>query len=425
MTYTEPMLKRIRQSYFADHNYTLIYIHHFFFRIASNALYIFTGAYFLDLGMALPFVLLFYGLEFGLRGALCPFGVAIINRLGLLKSMIMSSTLMIMFFIGLSFADQNLWLGFGSLIFAAMAGAIYYPFLDILEAIFIKEDHNRTKQLSVGIILRSMGGVVGSIGVGYLLTYYDFNAVVLFVAISKILAVLPFLKLRASMQYLEDTPPAQIFKFLVSKEFKPLWPALFGQQLIIIFRSVMVPLILFSLVGKMDSLGYLVALTLIAEQIFTLMAGHYTDKFGVQKMIRTSRYSYGLALIGYMALAKTPLLAFFVETYQKITLNIFNGAFVSGMHAHARRNHGDHILLFGAGFQMALCFGELLVLPLYGLAAYFIGNHIFYVSCAGAMIGTLIVTSSFRKQPLDNSYETSHKSPSNNVEAPLTGDAKA
>ncbi len=425
MIYTEPMLKRIRQSYFADYNYTLIYIHHFFFRIASSALYFFTGAYFLDLGMALPFVLLFYGLEFGLRGALCPFGVAIINRLGLVKSMTLSSILMILFFVGLSFADQNLWLGFGSLIFAAMAGAIYYPFMDILEAIFIKEDHNRTKQLSVGLILRSMGAVIGAAGVGYLLTYYDFNAVVLFVAISKIFAVLSFIKLRTSMQYLEDTSPKEMFKFLVREDFKPLWPALFGQQLIIIFKAVMVPLILFNIVGKMDHLGYIIALTLIAEQIFTLIAGHYTDKLGVQKIMRTSRYSYGLALVGYMALAKTPLMAFIVETYHKIVLNMYSGAFSSGMHAHARRNHGDHILLFGAGFQMALCFGELLVLPLYGLAAYFIGNHIFYVSCAGAMIGTLIVTSSFRKQPLDNSYETSHKSSSNNVEAPLTGDAKA
>jgi len=169
------LIKKIKESYFADKNYGLIYAHHFLRNIANAAMYIFTGAYFLKLGMPLHFVLLFYGLEFGVRGFLCPFGLSFLNKVGIIKAQITVAIFLILFFVGISFSDQNLWIGFCSLFLAAISGAIYYPFMDVFEAIYIKDNYNRTKQLSMSLISGSLGRVVGAAGVGFLLSSYGFD----------------------------------------------------------------------------------------------------------------------------------------------------------------------------------------------------------------------------------------------------------
>ena len=139
------MFQNLKDSYFTDKNYSLIYTHHFFRSMSSAAMYIFTGAYFLKLGMPLHFVLLFYGLEFGMRGILCPFGIAFLNKVGLVKAQLVSAIFLFLFFVGLSFSNQNLVIGFFSLFLAAISNAIHNTFNANLEALYIKEDNNRTK----------------------------------------------------------------------------------------------------------------------------------------------------------------------------------------------------------------------------------------------------------------------------------------
>ena len=138
-------------------------------------------------------------------------------------------------------------------------------------------------------------------------------------------------------------------------------------------------------------LGYLVALTLVAEKTLTLVAGHHTDKSGPRKTLDYSIYTYSLAMAGYGFLAKTPLALFFIESYHKIVCNITESTFRSAIHAYARQHHGHNIVLFGAGWQMALCFGELLVLPIYALLACFIGTYVFYIAFAAAVFGVYMM----------------------------------
>ena len=287
----------------------------------------------------------------------------------------------------------------GSFLFflAAIAGAIYYPLTDILEAIYIEEDHNRTKQLSVVLIINSLAGVIAAAGGGFLLTHYSFDAVVFLVSLAFVLSIIPFLWLQKGAQYIPNLKPVDVYKFMVRDNFKPLWTTFFGQQLIIITNIVIIPIFIYTIVGELNALGYLIALALIVEKICTLTAGHYTDKLGVSKTIRFSAISYPLAMAAYIFLAKTPLSVFFVESYNKIAHNTYMSAYRSGIHAHARKQHANHLMLFGAGWQMSLCFGELLILPLYALLAYFIGINVFYVSCCAAALGIWIIRSHFKE----------------------------
>ncbi|MGB1540190.1 MAG: hypothetical protein ACPG80_04460, partial [Rickettsiales bacterium] len=165
----------------------------------------------------------------------------------------------------------------------------------------------------------------------------------------------------------------------------------------IIARRVMIPVFIFSIVGELDTLGYLVALALVVENICTLVSGHYTDRLGVARTVRFSTRAYGLAMLIYVFLAKTPFTLFLAESYQKTVSSVYDAAFASGMHRHAKDKHPDRLMLFGAAWQMALCFGEILVLPLYALLAYFIGMNVFYLSCAAAVGGIWMVHRYFQR----------------------------
>jgi len=392
------MIKKIKESYFADKNYGLVYTHHFLHNIATAAMYIFTGAYFLELGMPLHFVLLFYGLEFGVRGFLCPFGLSFLNKVGIIKAQIIAALFLVLFFVGISFSDQNLFIGFFSLFLAAISGAIYYPLMDVFEAIYIKDNHNRAKQLSMSLISGSFGKVFGAAGVGFLLSNFGFDVVLAFITVCLTLAIMPFFWLKAHATHIPTIRPADVYEFLTQNEFKSLWKPFFGEQLTIIVRAVMVPIFIYTIVEELDALGYLIALSIIIEKIITLMAGHYTDELGPKKIIKFSTRTYTLAMLSYIFLAKTPLSVFFVESYHKITLNIYGSSFRSAMHNYAREKYPNKIMLFGASWQMLLCFGELLILPLYGLLAYFIGINVFYVSCVFAVLGIFMVNHYFQRE---------------------------
>lgn len=381
------MFQLLRTQFFGEQLYSLLYMHHFFSNMGRAAMYVFTGAYFLNLGMPLHFVLLFYGLEFGVRGLLCPFGLAFMQRVGFKPALVISTVLRILFFAGIALAGDNLVLAFLSLFIHAISGAIYYPFLDIMEAIYVKDDKHRTKQLSMSLVSGSLGMIVGSTAVGILLTHYGFNWVLFFNTIMLALSLVPFFILKEETSLGKKLTPNDVFQFLVHQDFKPLWAPFFGEQLTIIFKIIMVPLFISTVVSGFDQLGYLIALAIITEKVFTLLAGHYTDKFGVRRTLKFSVFSYSLAMLGYITAVKTPFSIFLLESYHKIVGNIYGAAFRSGIHAHARKTFPKQLMLMGAGYQMALCLGELLVLPIYALLSYFMGFHIFTVSCIMAAFG--------------------------------------
>jgi type IV secretory pathway TrbD component len=87
---------------------------------------------------------------------------------------------------------------------------------------------------------------------------------------------------------------------------------------------------------------------------------------------------------------------------QKTAFNIHDNSFIPHIHLRIREEKIDNILLFGTCWQMALCFGELLVLPIFGLMAYFIGMNVFYVSCATGCVGLYMTWSYMRNWTIKN-----------------------
>lgn len=388
-------LKFFLQSYFSELNYLLVYLHKGLHKVANAAVYTFTGAYFLKQGMPLHYVLLFFGLEFGLRGFMCPYGIALINRIGIVPSLSISVLFYILFFIIIACSQGLLWLCFLSFIFHALGSGIYYPLYDITEAIFVK-DHNRGRQYAFGMINEAIMSMVGVALFGYLLTNYSYSFAVLPLIGFWFLSILPYFILQKEIKRIPSFKPHDVYPFLAS-EFRPYLTPLFGFQLVIIAKAVAAPLFIYSIVGEMDMLGLLVAATIAVELFITLCFGHYLDKKGTSHALRPSVGFNWLCMIGFITMAKTPLTVFLSESLHKISYNLLQSSIVTGLHKKFK-NGQAHLLIYGAGMQMTLCFFELLILPIYALLAFTFGANVYYLIFLGSMIGAYISAYYFWKE---------------------------
>jgi MFS family permease len=385
------MIAQVRQlftPYFAEKQYALVYWHRAFRRAADSAIYAFTGAYFLKIGMPLPLVLFFFGLEFGLRGVFCPWGLKLISQLGIVKALTISAFFKLMFFVMMSYSESNIWIGFSSFIFYALAGGIFFPVFDVLEALFVKDDTVRGRQMSFGQIADGIAGVVGVGLFSYLLTHYSYAVASIPVALCTFLSVLPFLGLQKHMEPFDNFQQKDLFIF-IKNEFTPYLLPLFGLQLTIIGAGVIAPIFIYQMVGQFDVMGILIAAAIIVELLVTFLFGRYVDQKGVKRSFRPALLLHSACMLSYIFLAKTVLMVFLTESLHKISRNFLRGSTVTGLHL-SYRNGKKHLLLYGAGMQMTLCFFELLVLPLYALLSVWMGASVLYLAFLMSAVGVFL-----------------------------------
>ena len=201
------------REYFKDPEFTRLYLHRFLFAFGTSAMHIFTGAYFLMHGMPLHFVILFFGLEFGFRGLLCPFSLYLFKKLGLTKALILSASSMILFFILVANAEYSLTVSFFSFILHAFGGSLYYPLSGVIEAIVIKEDSHRGRQYTFSIVADMLAVFLGAGVIAFLIGQYSFLHASVLIAICLVLSIYPIANFSKHIDYQKDYRPKDLYKF--------------------------------------------------------------------------------------------------------------------------------------------------------------------------------------------------------------------
>lgn len=395
----------VKDAYFADKNYIGLYAHGFFNGMSNATVYMLTGSYFLDLGVHISLILLFYGLEFGLRGTLCPIGVKIFNKLGAVKSVSLANLLNIIFFLMMTLVEDNHMMMFAALCFYAMAGAIYFPFADVMEAIYIKDDHNRGKQLSLSLVIFSLSTALGLLISAYLLANFGFEYVAFFVGIMFAFASLPFFFMQGKELHMPNYKIVDGYKFVASHEVRDMLMPLYGEHLRIIMFFIAVPLFLLTIIGDVEVFSYLVALTIIIDAAVTLLLGRKADKTGTASALK---YTFALTSLnaGFLMTAVTgPITGFFASTLEKLSYHAFTTTFTAGMHNHILKKKGN-ILMFGSSYQMLLCWYELITLGIISLLAVYMGTDVLYILFVLGAIGSFMCWRFFVKQERANASDT-------------------
>lgn len=378
------------RDYFADKNYRVFYLHTFGDRVATKLTEIFTAVYFYSIGMPLHFIFLFWGLEFGLRGVLAPLGPKLFSKLGATKTIAISYVSLFIYFVMVGSAPFSLKLAFFAFVFHSLAKAIYYPCIDALHAVLVK-DGERGRQNSLELALAVLAGLV-AVGLGTLiLSHYPF------MVLAGVVAILLVLSGWAASRLSTYSQPGMSFQdsytFLASKEFRPYIVPFAAYSLAIIANIFVAPLFIFIYIGEIETFGAVIAATLTVELLVIIVAGRAVDLWKRKHLASAIVALQSIGNIGFLFIGNNPLQAFFVNAYNSNVWNAMRNTFETRVQSEANRSR--KAFLFMASTQMTLCFMEIIALVVFAFVAFLNPGIVFFCVFASSIVGLIIAERTF------------------------------
>jgi hypothetical protein len=379
------------QRHFSRKDYVALYLHAFGDGFADALFYLFSGAYLYTIGVPLHFVILFFGLEFGLRGMLSPVGLALAGRWGIGRTILLSYASLLCFFIAISQASQWIMVGFFSFIFFSFARALYYPCIDGLHAIAV-DDADRGRQQTMEMTFITFAELIGVAVGAYVLSQYSYGHLVLIAAGVLVCSVLPLFFILDRIP-VEKVGVQQSFSYIISPESRKNYPGLAGLAFSIIAAYVCIPLMLFILAGDFETFGIIMAVAIAVEIIVSLCFGWLFDTRGRERMLRASAVIKGIGDLAYAFILKGSV--FIIYTFNKVSWNMYRSSYESAVN-HRSMNSGNPFL-FSTGVNMVLCAVEIVTLSALALIAYFFGMWVFVVVVALSLLGMCLFVRYFAK----------------------------
>src|SRR6185295_7001792 len=305
----------MRSSYFTDRNCFLLYLASALDACTDGFTWFFAGAFLFLNGLPLHFVLLFYGLEFGLRGIFSPLAVIFSAKYGLQKTMLLGQSALVVFFITLGFAHSALPIAFGGLVFHSLARGIYYPTIGGVHAVVLDNTH-RGKQHSFIFTLAMLAELCGVMVSTWALNANAYPILAFFMSIVALGVAVPFM-------FLKDLPPilsisyGELYSYLTSTEYRhELFPA-FGFQLAIIASLIILPFYMYFRLGDIKVYGFIIGLAIIVQVLFLLIFGRAIDRIPTRRSRHFASIWQICGNAGVLFMSG-PLTAFLIAAYNAV-----------------------------------------------------------------------------------------------------------
>lgn len=348
--------------------YRKLYLYRFLTEAAWSPTYVLIGAFLIQVGMPLWATLLFYGLEFGLRGFLSAWAPQIMSRLGVVRSILLANLCQAAFLVAMVLGAGTLWIPFAAMVLFSFSGAIYYPYSDVLEAAYVEDGH-RGVQMALSSAVTGTASALGYTGFAWLVGIGSVGGALLAFGLLMPLSVLPLLTLDPSRFRLQPTTARDNFKYLNSEEFRPLVIPMLGEQLTIICHAVVIPLFIYHAVGNVQSFGFLMAATIIIQMLVCLALGRHTDRVGHHLSAWWIIGANAFSSLLFLFVPPTVKTLLGMESVNRIAHKAQSNNFNTFVHQTIVVRSQD-MLRFGVAWQVVLCAGELVTLPLLALAAW-------------------------------------------------------
>lgn len=385
------MIQNVLSSYFPNKNYVILYLHTFGDKVANRLIEIFSGVFLYSLGMPLPFVLLFFGFEFGLRGLLAPLAPVCVSKFSVKKSIILSYLFFILFFITLGFSQTSLWIGFFSFVFRSLSRAIYYPCMDSLHSVLVK-DGTRAKQYTLELVWSAVAGLL-AVGIGstVLVHTFIFSTTVLIAVF--VLAIVPLLYLDM-IETIPNTSFIESFRYLFSPKFRENILPLSGQAIAIIANQIVVSLFIFIIVKeKTSSFTATLIIGILIQMFLTLFYGIWVDRKGYKKTLPVASSLQAFGDIGYVLVRSVSALLPLLIGFNNTIWDMYSSNYNSRLQAKAKSS--GEPFLFNTAIQMSLCFVEVVAFVIFALMAWQWGNVVFPIIFLCSIISLYISTKYF------------------------------
>ncbi len=310
-----------------------------------------------DLAGSLQLVLYFYLVVYALYFVLLPLGAKIAKGFGYEHTIALSTVFMVIYYACL-FAGQfhplTLWI---AAVVYAIDKALYWP---AYHADFARFSNNgeRGREISNLTVLNSAVEVIGPLGAGFILKFYDFKILFILASVLIFLSNIPMLITKEKVQP-KPFPYFEAYKRLFSKERRRyFWAYLgFGEELI---AMVIWPIFIYLVVGDFLGLGLISGFSIILATAVYLYIGHISDKHDRRVVLRAGSIFYFFGWL-FRLLARTVMGIFMIDSYSRITKQAVVIPMMSDVYQEAKEESVMGTVVF---FEMALTIGKILAMLL-------------------------------------------------------------
>ena len=382
------------KQYFNKPEYKYMYLSNISYSFANALISTFGTVLLYKNGIPIWFVLLIYGLRFGITGFCSPLFVSISSRLGIAKCILISNVFNIISAY-MMLDRNNIYKNIIIFILAMGFMGLSNPSTDALSSKYVESKH-RGKFNSFLNITKILGTAIASGLVAW--GVISDNSIILFVIIA-LFFILQYIFIR-KIDYKVDNK-TNAFKETMNYIFKSKskYKIIYALRANHIIEKQFLPLYLYIVLKDFSLFSSIVIVSLLLQVITVAFIGKYSDKNiwkanNLVTVIKTIITGIFLFARNKVTLAFNKILS---DNFEKV----YDTSITTSIQNIIKEQEENNELLATVG-QMSLCFAEVVIFGILAILSSFIGEKIFMVIFGLSIISTLYINRSIKKESYIN-----------------------
>lgn len=267
------------KEYFYKVEYIFLYLSKFCYAFADSFVEIFGAVMLYKNGMAVPMILLVYGLRFGMMGICSPLFLKISHRFGIASCALIANCLRIVGTFMLLNGNINNLLVF--ILVMSLPGALSNPIEDAISSRYVETKH-RGRYNSIRNVTKILGQFLASIMVTWGVMTNNNSLLILVVSIFFLLDYL----FTALIDYKPKAPTKSVLKstmqYIIKRKSK--LKNIYSLRTAHIIERQFTPLYVFLALQDFVAFSTVISISLLLQILTVILTGRFTDK-NIKKLI--------------------------------------------------------------------------------------------------------------------------------------------
>lgn len=378
------------KEYFYKKEYKYMYLAKFCYSFANSLSETFGTVMLYKSGVPLYWILLIYGLRFGITGLCTPMFVSISHKLGIAKCVLISNVFSIICSYML-LHSYNIYENI--ILFIIIVGfmGLSNPVGDALSSKYVETEH-RGRFNSFLNILKILGQALASCVVAWgVITNSNmilFSIIAIFFLLEYVLTLKIDYKIERKTSAFKST-----LNYILKSKSK--YKVIYALRTNHIIERLFLPLYLFIALNDFVLFSSIIILSLLLQIVTITLIGKFTDK-SLQKannlvtVIRT-------VITSVFLFAKDKILISLNKTLSDNFEKVYETTIHTSIQNIIKESKENNELLSAVG-QMSLCFTEVFVFAILAILSKFIGEKVFYIIFILSIISTILININIKKE---------------------------
>ncbi len=378
------------KEYFYKKEYKYIYLGKTAYSFANALMETFGTVMLYKNGIPICFILLIYGLRFGITGLCTPLFVSLSSRIGIAKCVLVSNIFSIISAY-MMLDETKMYKNIVIFILALGFMGISNPSGDAFSSKYVETEH-RGRFNGFLCISRILGRAVASFLIAWGVITDNHIVLFLMIAIFFLLEYVFYRKIDYKVE--NDTSAFKAsMKYIVKS--KSRYKIIYALRTSHIIERQFVPLYLYIALKDFKIFSSVVIVSLLLQIITVALIGKYSDR----NIAKANNFVTIIKAIitGVFLFAKNKIAISFNKTLNDNFEKVYETSIQTSIQNIIKEEKENNELLSAVG-QMSLCFTEVIVFAVLAIVAKIIGEGVFYIIFVLSIISTLTINFNIKQE---------------------------